>query len=80
MPLTGQAKTDYQREYMRVYMRRRRLEAKNSDSVILGQKAGLKNARGLPVRAELVKTLVKTPVKTLQPELDADGNIVPEYA
>ena len=32
MPLTGQAKRDYQREYMRDYMRRKRVEGLNNPS------------------------------------------------
>ena len=47
MALQGQAKTDYQREYMRAY------RAKNKGTTITGQKQGLKNARGLNVRPEL---------------------------
>lgn len=51
--LTGQAKTDYQREYMRRY------RAKNKDSAIIGQKETSQNASGLAVLDE------RTPVRPI---------------
>lgn len=53
--LTGQAKTDYQREYMRRY------RAKNKDSVIVVQKQRSENAPGLSTVAEL------RPVRPVRP-------------
>lgn len=43
MPLTGQAKTDYQKKYMQRY------RAKKGDSALSGQKQGFRNAPEYPV-------------------------------
>lgn len=69
--LTGKAKTDYQREYMR----KRRLNPKNAVSAILGQKPALENAPDLSRSDEL------QPVRpNLPPEIEAKviaGKTVP---
>jgi len=63
--LTGQAKRDYQREYMRNYR-------KNSHSAISGQKQGLENVSGLSVSDERQAVRpVRPPVLDLvRPTLD----------
>ncbi len=58
--LTGKAKTDYQRGYMKDYMSRYR--AKNKDSALSSQEQGLENAPGLIVMPEPVKTHKSDPV------------------
>ena len=64
--LTGQAKTDYQREYMR------RSRAKNKDSALLSQKQGLENARGLLRMDELASVRPKAPtVRPVRPEVES---------
>ena len=53
--LMGQAKIDYQREYMR------RLRAKRRHNAALAQKQGIENARGCPTMDEL------KPVRPVRP-------------
>ncbi len=56
MALTGQAKTDYQREYMRRY------RARNADSAITGQTEGSENE---PEQTRMDKRSNVRPSKTL---------------
>ncbi len=67
MPLTGQAKTEYQREYMRRY------RAKTKDSALSGRESGSENARGLPVVDELTPVRPKLSVRPEQ-----DGVVRPK--
>ena len=60
--LTGQAKTDYQREYMR------RLRAKNKDSAVIVPKRALKNTPDCPVLADVRPVRPKLPI-----QLDLDN-------
>ena len=62
MPLTGQAKTDYQRKYMQRY------RAKNKDSAVTGQKQASENARGLAVVAEPDSVRPVRPLKSVRPK------------
>ncbi len=67
--LTGQAKTDYQREYMQ------RCRAKNKDSALLSQKQGLENAPGLLRMDE------RRPVRPVRPKAGpVRPNVRPEPA
>lgn len=67
MPLTGQAKTDYQREYMR---KRRIGKPVRPPSVrpVLDPKYSM-----APFIVSPTATVIKVP------QIDADGNVMPDY-
>jgi hypothetical protein len=72
--LTGEAKKAYQREYMRRYMRNRRKnegDQKNETH---------KDAPGstIPLRPDVKTQSINVTIYRM-PDLDADGNIIPEY-
>lgn len=76
--LKGQAKTDYQREYMRRY------RAKNKDSLLLSRKQGLENAPESPRMDERQSVRPKVPsvrpdVRPLEPKSQSYNPMMEGY-
>ena len=75
MPLTGQAKKDYQRVYMKDYMRNRR-----AGITVKTQAESVKTVTPILLRpvTPSVRPESVTP-ENVEPEMDADDNPIPEY-